>query len=280
MDEPDDDGVPAGRPLPAALAPAWAMAALGASLALFSLTAALRPAKGGDIVNLQLCFSAGLAVVTWGVARFHLPSRPAADALGLRAVPWWVIALSGLIGCAMLLPAAWIDDRIEQLFPRSAEEAAARAEALSLATLPRKIAFAVAAMGLGPVSEDLFFRGAMFRATRRTEAAAMTVASSALAFAIFHVDARMFPIALLGGLVLGVLRLRTGSVLASTTAHVAYNGVITLGLLGGRLRIDSAGPPHALAAAGLAATLALTWAVSAWAQRSAALTLARTRDAE
>lgn len=278
--DPGDDALAEDRPLSAVFAPAWTMAALVASLGLFWITAALRPAKGGDIVNLQLCFSAGLAAVTWGVTRFHLPTRPVADALGLRRTPAGLLVLSALIGCALLLPASWLDDRLEHLFPRGAEEIAARADAMSLSTVSRKAAFAVAAVGLGPISEDLFFRGALFRAMRRTEAAALTIATSSLAFAFFHVDARMFPIALLGGVVLGVLRERTGSVLASMTAHVAYNGVITLGLLGGQLKLESAGPSHAVAAAGLAATVGLSWAAIAWAARSAAVADARSRDVE
>ncbi len=279
-DREPDDAVAEDRPLPAVLAPAWTMAALGASLGLFWLTAAARPAKGGDIVNLQLCFSAGLAIVTWGVSRVHLPTRPAADALGLRATPAGVLVLSALAGCALLLPASWLDDRITQLFPRSAEELAARTDAMSFATPARKLAFAFAAMGLGPISEDLFFRGALFRALRRTEAAALSVATTALAFAVFHVDARMFPIALLGGVVLGVLRERTGSVLASTAAHVAYNGVITIGLLAGKLKLETAGPSHALGAAGAAATAGLCWAAIAWARRSPTTLAARARDLE
>lgn len=279
-DREPDDVVAEDRPLPAVLAPAWTMAALVASLGLFWITAARSPEKGGDIVNLQLCFSAGLAVVTWAVSRFHLPTRPVADALGVRATPLAVLALSALVGCALLVPASWLDDRITHLFPRGADELAARADAMSLTTTPRKLAFAVAAVGLGPVSEDLFFRGALFRALRRTEAAALSVATSALAFACFHVDARMLPIALMGGVVLGVLRARTGSVLASLVAHVAYNGVITLGLLGGKLKLETPGPSHAVAAGGAALTAALLWATLAYADRSAEVAAARARDLE
>lgn len=275
--EPDDETVAEDRPLPVGFAPAWTMAALAATIVLFSVTAAIQAEKGSDVVNLQLCFSLGLAITTYAICRFHLPTRSTSDALGIRQVPVGMIVVAMLIGCAMLLPASWIDDQIERFFPRPSEELADRT-AQNLATLPRKIAFAIAAVGLGPIGEDLFFRGALHRAMRRTEAAALTVATTALSFAFFHLDLRVFPIALLGGVVLGLLRERTGSVVVSTAAHIAYNGVITIGMLTGKLKVDVKGPTHLWAAAGLLATVGLTWGLVAWADRNETTRAARARD--
>ena len=136
--EPDEEAAPEDRPLPAGFAPAWTMAALAASLGLFWLTAVIRPEKGGDVVNLQLCFSLGLGIATYGVCRFHMPTRGTAEALGLRRPPLGIVALAVLVGCAMLLPASWIDDRLEQLFPRPAEEIAQRASAMDYLKVVRR----------------------------------------------------------------------------------------------------------------------------------------------
>ena len=89
----------------------------------------------------------------------------------------------------------------------------------------------VAFLGLvSPVAEELFFRGAVYRAFER-HGARIAVFTSTFAFALIHVAqlrgayAALIPIACVG-LAAGWLRARTGSVTESVIVHLAYNVVL------------------------------------------------------
>ncbi len=88
-------------------------------------------------------------------------------------------------------------------------------------------------LALAPgVFEELFFRGFLFTSLRSTLGAWTTVVLTALLFGLFHVVAatvlapeRFLPSFLLG-LVLGWVRLRTGSVLPCMVLHAVHNGLL------------------------------------------------------
>ena len=73
-----------------------------------------------------------------------------------------------------------------------------------------------------PLAREVFFRGVLFGALRRGSSAAVTVAATSLLFAVFSLDWRSMPSALVLGLSLGWLRARSGSLVAPIVAHVAF----------------------------------------------------------
>lgn len=78
---------------------------------------------------------------------------------------------------------------------------------------------------LAPLAEELFFRGWLFGALRARLAANGSIFACAFIFAIAHWDGMgLYPIAVfLPGLVLTILRERTGSAKASFMGHAIYN---------------------------------------------------------
>lgn len=86
---------------------------------------------------------------------------------------------------------------------------------------------------LAPLIEELFFRGWLFGSLRARFSAVAAILVTAVAFAIVHMDTTgLYPIAVLApGLVLSVIRERTGSVKPAVLAHALYNGVGWLLLL-------------------------------------------------
>ncbi len=86
---------------------------------------------------------------------------------------------------------------------------------------------------LAPLVEELFFRGWLFGSLRARFSAVVTILATAVLFAIVHMDPTgLYPIAVLApGLVLSVIRERTGSVKPAVMAHALYNGVGWLLLL-------------------------------------------------
>lgn len=91
----------------------------------------------------------------------------------------------------------------------------------------------IACLGIAPgVCEEIFFRGWMFGAVRRSWSGWATVLSTGLAFGLFHVilaggaaPERLVPSTLLG-LLLGWCRWRTGSVWPGLAIHVLHNSTL------------------------------------------------------
>lgn len=81
---------------------------------------------------------------------------------------------------------------------------------------------------LGPAAEEAYFRGVLQPALSG-RSRALGVAGSALVFAVVHAAANpgSVPVAqLVGGILFGVLAVRTGGVLAGWVAHACANGFI------------------------------------------------------
>jgi membrane protease YdiL (CAAX protease family) len=76
--------------------------------------------------------------------------------------------------------------------------------------------------------EELAFRGLMFERLRTVVSPQQAVVVTAMLFAIIHVSPLSMPYLLLMGLVLGWLRLRSGSLLPGMVLHAAHNLVIVL----------------------------------------------------
>jgi hypothetical protein len=89
--------------------------------------------------------------------------------------------------------------------------------------LYQKVALVVAGGIIGPVVEELFFRGALFRGLRRQHTAALTVFGVALLFAAAHREPRSFLPDLLGGLAMGYVRAVSGSLWPAVLMHAAFN---------------------------------------------------------
>ena len=83
--------------------------------------------------------------------------------------------------------------------------------------------FAFSVVLLGPLVEELLFRGLGFGLLRRYGAVSAVV-GTALAFAFWHGLVEAWPALFIFGLGIAVLRLRTGSILPGFVFHAFFNG--------------------------------------------------------
>ena len=91
--------------------------------------------------------------------------------------------------------------------------------------------FAFSVVLLGPLVEELLFRGLGFGLLRRYGAVSAVV-GTALAFAFWHGLVEAWPALFIFGLGIAVLRLRTGSILPGFVFHAFFNGAaLTLALV-------------------------------------------------
>jgi membrane protease YdiL (CAAX protease family) len=94
------------------------------------------------------------------------------------------------------------------------------------------ILIAVFAVTLGPLMEELFFRGFLYPVLARRFGIITGISVTALGFGLMHASqygyswASVLVICLVG-VVLGVVRARTDSVASGFLVHMAYNGTIT-----------------------------------------------------
>ena len=88
----------------------------------------------------------------------------------------------------------------------------------------------IVAVLLGPVAEELFFRGAMFAALLRRWGIGTAVIVPSLLWAIVHVQYGWWDVALLAGsgILLAMVRWKGGSLYLPVGLHAAWNLLVTL----------------------------------------------------
>ena len=96
---------------------------------------------------------------------------------------------------------------------------------------------AIIAVSIGPLMEELFFRGFMYPVLARRMGAAWAIVLTALPFGLIHLPQYGWAwggllVIILVGVVCGVVRAVTRSVAASFLVHVGYNGTQMTGCRG------------------------------------------------
>ncbi|MBK8165599.1 MAG: CPBP family intramembrane metalloprotease [bacterium] len=175
----------------------------------------------------------------WRARRDFALGRPA---LGM-VVGSVMVALAALAPGSLL---AWLSQRLHPADPQWLAHYAA-----NLPGAPAEIAFAALAVVIvGPLAEELVFRGLVHRVFSRTWGPWPAIAVSALLFGLVHGE----PWYLLGliavGALLGFVWETTGSLTCCWIAHAVHNGVSLAVMV-------AAGPPGAQAQAPTATDLAL-----------------------
>ncbi len=79
---------------------------------------------------------------------------------------------------------------------------------------------------IAPIVEEVLFRGVILSGFSRNYHPAVAIFSSALLFALFHLNPWQFAAAFALGIILGWIRIRTGSVLACIAGHASHNGLV------------------------------------------------------
>ncbi len=114
-----------------------------------------------------------------------------------------------------------LDPFFERLF--STSEEAYQKSILTLSKAP--IAAFVRVCILAPVIEEIIMRGFVLGGLKDTSGSVIALLISAAIFALFHFNMPQTVSGLIAGLVLGVLYLKTGSLLCCMVAHCGYNAI-------------------------------------------------------
>ena len=97
------------------------------------------------------------------------------------------------------------------------------------------VGFILLAVVFAPIAEEAMFRGWLFTSLRRSIGVTATIIVTSVLFALAHWEAtHLYALAVLPvGLVLGIIRARTGTIAASMVFHAFYNGAACALLVAG-----------------------------------------------
>jgi membrane protease YdiL (CAAX protease family) len=229
-----------------------------------------------DLVSLVLCQGVAFLATLYFVVLVHEPDRPLSDVLGLRRTRVSLCVVAAALGLALQGPLTLISDVIYKRYPLSDAELEHMRSMFTVSAAHQRVALVVAGGILGPVVEEIFFRGAILRSLRRVHTAGLTLFGTSLLFAAAHLDPRSFLPAFLGGLAMGYVRILSGSLWPAILLHAAFNSssvmvAVTLGP-----EADALTRPQSLIA--VAATLALVALYGTLALRSELCSEAREQD--
>lgn len=205
----------------AAPTPGLALFALLVVAALTLHVAAPVGLRGGPLAGLAAQFAVFAAVPLLLAAAAQLRVREVFGFRGARARAWLGTPLVAAGGAVVAFLAATLVD---------AGRATASGEGVLEVLKPllaRGVVTALAAVALFPaVAEEILFRGFLLAGLRSAFGATTAVVASAAVFAAAHLDLGRLPSTFVLGLVLGVLRVRTGSTGPGMLAHFLVNATV------------------------------------------------------
>ena len=194
------------------------------------------------------------------------------ETLYVRPLLGGIVVLCFIAGAFMQLPLAEIGNLVQEIWPTSFDELARRHRFINPTTWWGGVSALVALVLVAPVTEELLFRGWLLRDLKSRYGTMPALLWSSLLFGLVHGLSGML-YATLGGLVLGAVALRTKSTLGSIAMHAGTNALplllpVSLVRIRGFNTLTSQTEHISawltlLAAAGLAATLAAIWRVTA-----------------
>lgn len=180
---------------------------------------------GGTVVGEVTC------VILPALAFVRVKRVPAA-ALGLGAVARWPTVGGALAGGGLFyLLAVALHAWIERVWPTPPELREAMHRLVIPASGARPLAVDLAALALVPaVAEELLFRGVLFAAVRARLGATVAVVATAIAFGLYHGSIYRFAPAAFAGILLGVVRVRSGSLWPAMAFHAANNAGVVVAM--------------------------------------------------
>lgn len=218
---------PFARPLGPVAAAGWSSAFLVVFAAALTTLSSIHPGSEFDEVSAALLDAAAALAIIFGIARVHAPDAPIADLVGARPIGFLPALAATLMGAAAVVPLGALEAFIARRNPIPEKLATELAQAYSALGHNERIAGALASVVVFPIADELLFRGAIASGIARDRGRWVALILTSLTFAIAYAALRDFhelPVYLAAGLMFGVARFGTGSVLPAIGAHLAWRG--------------------------------------------------------
>jgi membrane protease YdiL (CAAX protease family) len=136
-----------------------------------------------------------------------------------------IVALCFIAGAFMQLPLAEVGNLVQEVWPVSFDELARRHRLVNPTTWWGGVSALLALVLVAPVTEELLFRGWLLQDLKAQYGERRALVWSSVLFGLVHIEPAAVLYAMLGGLVLGAVALRTKSTLASIAMHAGVNAL-------------------------------------------------------
>lgn len=207
-----------------AVAALWVTGITFLFLLLGSAAVSIRESASRDVFGQFICQVAAYSLGLFALLRVYGPDMSIRQFLALRRTHGAFYLLAFLLGLAVALPANLLFELSHQLFPQLDVPADIGELYFESGTTDRAL-IGVAVVLAGPVIEEVLFRGGLFAPLLRSHGPMTVAAGTAAYFALVHLDPHaMLPI-LLVGVLLGYVRVASGSLFPPLLLHVGFNGV-------------------------------------------------------
>ena len=216
---------PYARPLGPVAAAGWSAAFLLVFAIAMSVLAAVRPNAQPDDVSAALLDAASVLAVVYAIARVHAPEARTRALVGVRPLGVLPALVAAAMGACAVVPCGALQALISRRFPLTDERSAEITHMLASQGRAERIAGVVALVLVMPIADELFFRGALATGVARDKGRVVALATTTLAFALVYAavfDPHYLPLYLALGVMCGVARLATGTVLAAIVAHLGW----------------------------------------------------------
>jgi len=245
------------KPMSLFAAGLWAFGAQLASLWIVVLFGGGGREGGWQPVHSVMAQAAAFLLVIYGIMYVYAPQASMKRVLALgRSRSGWIYPLSVVAGLGAIYPVDLAYQKLLDWMPME-PSSLDLLEVFFGFSMPVRVAVVVALAIIGPLVEELLFRGALITLTLEKHEPTIVIVVTGTIFALVHVNFHGFlPYCFLGA-TLGYLRWSSGSMVPPLLFHVVYNGVplIQLLTLTGKPTEAEAAIDPALAAGGLGAWL-------------------------
>lgn len=213
------------RPMTLGAATAWSS---GIVLAFWMMMVVIAPRDEGaasDLVGNSACQAIAYLLGLFLILQAHAPEASIRDFLAIRRTNLAFYPLAIYVGAAAQVPVQALYALISRRWPSPIDSEDKLVRLFSESTVSKRAIIGVLLVFLGPLIEEIFFRGALFRPLLRRYPAAIVVTLTSIFFAVSHGMPQMFiPIALVGAAI-GIFRAASGSLGPGLLIHATFNAV-------------------------------------------------------
>ena len=210
------------RPLSFIAAAGWTVGLQLLLMIAVQLTDAARPGARADLVSLTACYALSYSLVLFAMLRLYEPTTPVRSVLAVRGCSIPGAILAAISGAGIYPALSAVDELIAKRHPTPAEDLELLDRMMQTNTAAQRIVIVVSLGIIIPLCHELFFRGILYGGLRRGRAASLAIFGTTVFFATSNLDLRALPTMLALGLLLSLLRSRSGSIVPAALAHVAY----------------------------------------------------------
>ena len=274
---PDPSGVV--TPMSVPWAAAWSLGVIGVWILVLSATSSEGSSDSDNLIRGFVAQVVAYLVGLFLILRVHAPEASIRDFLAIRRtnVAFYPLAIG--IGLAAQMPVQSLYAMIERRWPSSPEAEDRLVKIFAECGTAKRALLGVILVLVGPLVEEVLFRGALFRPMLKRNPAVIVVTFTSIAFALAHLVPQSFVPMVIAGAAMGIVRAQSGSLGPSLLLHATFNSVPYVALMTAHESAkEEWTPPLWLTAVSSVVALALLGVVIVVGARSKAAARARALD--